>query len=981
MKALLGKNLRVFRIQVLIWAGALIAVGAAAANAGDPAYVMRNGKKVRLIKSDTELAVTFRDTEQVKGAARRLAAVGSGIVEDVPYAPHARTKILRVANTGKQRRSRVRQDTSIEAVRPVYRFEGSDIPVLSSGTIALKLEPGLDAEARAAMFRDYRVEIIEEVEGLHDVFLVRPADGEDEDEVWRAEALASDHRTQWAHPNLIRSRELRQTSVQDPYYDQQWHLNNTGSMGGQAGADINAPEAWVLSEGADVLIGVFDDSIDVDHPDLRDGYINKGHDASLQSNDDGYNDPHPKQFGDAHGTAVLGLACAQANEIGVRGVAYLSRFTASRGLMELLTEAQTASVYTFARQENVGVHINSWGNTSGINSPIVEEALITAFEEGRTIGDDAYGMVILFSSGNDGDEITAGSDYSTVPQVIGVGASTVEDRLATYSNYGPNVNVLAPSGDDFLAALATTDVEDEAGYPEIGYNRGGFTNDLEMRLELDPDGNYTKWFSGTSAACPVAAGVAALVVGRNQVLSATDVKAIMEHTCVKIAPTEANYGQATQRSATYGYGRLDAYAAVQAAEQANNNGGFTWPNLPTNLSISGTTLRWQESDFDDGRNEVGGFLVVESDNEFTFWPEDGACYDCDQSGCSPGGVCDEDNLAELPDGVSILSTGRVSEKEQNVEFTPPTGRKFFAIYARNALGRYSFGADINSDGDPWDEGSATVPGSGSDNGDTPDPIDPGLSKPAVTVFATPLEGLSPLKVTFAGNAVSSNQIDESRTAWDFDISDAVTVDANTRNAIHTYEVGAGETRTFIARLTMYDSEGNSGSASVAIKVDGGGDTSSQVGENDVNILVGVPGTPGSDVDTGTSPLDVELNIDATSLTGTLQSVLWDLGDGSTARSIVVPHTYINDTEETLVFPITATVTTATSAQSTITTVASRRITVFPSTGEDTQNGDSSLDGTGTTGVGGAAGCGIFGMIPLIVMPLSLVMLRLRRTRG
>ena len=523
MKALLGKNLRVFRIQVLIWAGALIAVGATAANAGDPSYVMRNGKKVRLIKSDTELAVTFRDTEQVKGAARRLAAVGSGIVEDVPYAPHARTKILRVADTGKQRRARVRQDTSIESVRPVYRFEGSDIPVLSSGTIALKLEPGLNAEARAAMFRDYRVEQVEEVEGLHDVFLVRSADGEVEDEVWRAEALASDYRTQWAHPNLIRPRKPRQVGIQDPFYDQQWHLNNTGSMGGQAGADINAPEAWVLSEGADVLIGIFDDGIDVDHPDLRDGYINTGHDASLQSNDDGYHDPHPKQLGDAHGTAVLGLACAQANEIGVRGVAYLSRFTASRGLMELLTEAETAGVYTFARQENVGVHINSWGNPGGPNSPIVEDALITAFNEGRTIGDDTYGMVILFASGNNGDEMPAGTDYSTVPQVIGVGASTIEDRLATYSNYGPNVNVLAPSGDDFLAAMVTTDVEDDAGYPEAGYNQGGFSNDMEMRPELDPDGNYTKWFSGTSAACPVAAGVAALVVGRNQLLSATDV--------------------------------------------------------------------------------------------------------------------------------------------------------------------------------------------------------------------------------------------------------------------------------------------------------------------------------------------------------------------------------------------------------------------------------------------------------------------------
>ena len=419
---------------------------------------------------------------------------------------------------------------------------------------------------------------------------------------------------------------------------------------------------------------------------------------------------------------------------------------------------------------------------------------------------------------------------------------------------------------------------------------------------------------------------------------------------------------------------------MTAANQAVNNGGYTWPNLPESLSISGDTLIWYEAEFDEGRDEVDEFLAVESDSEFAFWPEDGACYDCEQGGCSPGGVCDEDNLADLPNGVSILALGRGGDRRQSVDFTPPTGRKFFAVYARNALGRYSFGADINSDGDPWDAGSATVPGSGSSGGDDPDPIDPSLNKPAVTVFATPLEGDSPLRVTFAGNAVSSNPIDDTRTAWDFDISDAITVDATTRNAIHTYEVGAGEERTFIARLTMYDSEGNSGSASVAIKVSGGGDSSGQVGDNDVSILVGVPGTPGSDVDSGVAPLEVELSIDATSVSGSFQSVLWDLGDGSIAHSQAVPHTYENDTDETLVFPVTATVTIATSAQTTITLVASRRITVYPSTGTSNQNGNTNLNGTGTQGEGGAVGCGILGTIPLIVMPLSLMLLRMRRIR-
>src|SRR4028118_1504654 len=45
-------------------------------------------------------------------------------------------------------------------------------------------------------------------------------------------------------------------------------LNNTGQTGGTPDADIDAPEAWNIQKGNNVLIGVIDTALDYTHPDL-----------------------------------------------------------------------------------------------------------------------------------------------------------------------------------------------------------------------------------------------------------------------------------------------------------------------------------------------------------------------------------------------------------------------------------------------------------------------------------------------------------------------------------------------------------------------------------------------------------------------------------------------------------------------------------------------------------------------------------------
>jgi len=970
-----------FRLLGIALGALFTSVPAGAGVGDDRVYVMPDGQRVPLSKSADEYGVVLHSCDDAEACAKRLSAEGQGTLESFKWAPHARVKLLRVRETSAARKTAIRKDRAVQDVRPIYRFEGWDAPAVSTGTIAAKLRPDVSDADRVQLWAAHGVAKAEPVFGQPLVFRLTPV-GEDDDEVLLAEVLSRDARVLWAQPNFRRAVVTRQVTPLDPLYRLQWHLNNTGQAGGTVGADIDVLEAWSATGGENVLIGMFDDSCDVDHEDLRDNYSGIGHDATLEFNAEGADDPRPKEFGDRHGTAVMGLAAARSNNLGGRGVAHLAKFTASRGLTDLISEVEVARVFTFARQENVDVHINSWG-FFGPDPAVVVDSLDLAFREGRNKGDldgdgddDPLGMVIVFASGNQGSLLQPGFELAMLPQVIGVGASNDEDERASYSNYGTGIDVIAPGGDLFGALLlVTTDNTDSSGNIDHGYNVGGLAADQFNVLEVEPTGAYTGFFNGTSAACPIAAGVAALVLSVNPMLSATDVRLILEHTADKVSPTDAAYNNVTSRSLTYGYGRINAGSAVTAAQETLTNGGRTWPDRPGDLSIEGLSIRWTQN---IGTDE---FLVVQSENEFEFIPVDGECYADGQLGCAGA------SLRPLPAGVDVLKSGcrlTCSDSEipscdagdaQCVNFNVPAqGKKwFFGVFARSVIGRYSHGVAADSNGLVTDSGD--VVGGGDPGGST---IPPG-GGPAVNISVSPLEGDSPLTVAFNGNAVSAVAIDESRTAWDFNVNDSDTSpDATTRSASHTYVVASQVIRTFVARLTMYDIEGRAGWSEVAIRVQGSADGDSDDTEStgDVRIIVGVPGTPGSDVDGGTSPFSVKLSVDASKMTGTLQSVVWDLGDGTRWSSLEVSHTYINETQVAWRLPITATVTTVSGA-TTLNTSATRIISIQPGSA-DADPDDPDLPGTTPGGDGGAATpCSGVGMLPLIFMLTSLLWLRRR----
>lgn len=967
---------------------ALIGVFGAASSAAlaqDGRWVTPDGRKYDLSRSRTELAVKMRSCEPQDDCATRLEAEGFGKLQPFKRAPFAEYKVLEGTRTDKASVERLSRDPAIEEVQNIYRFAGSDSLLVGTKTIVVKIQRGMTLDQSRALWRDFGIVEAVAVEGQPFVYTVGVPDGEDE--LHLAEALADDPRTQWAQPNFRREIEKHQLNIADQYFSQQWHLNNTGQLGGTAGADIDAPEAWAIATGNGVIVGLFDDAVDVDHEDLRDNYIGTGQDVTLAPTADGADDPRPKRsefFGvNRHGTATMGVMVARANNRGGRGVAFNARFTASRGLKNLPTDGQIASAFIFARNQDVDVHNNSWSMGSTPDPAVIADALAVTFATGRNLGDldgdgddDPLGMPIFFSAGNAPFAFEEGTYLAALPFVMAIGASTDRDQRWEESSFGPTMSVLAPASGG-AAQIFTTDNADTSDIDQ-GYNIGEIAGLLG---EIDQTGNYTRRFGGTSASSPIAAGVAALMLSANPNLTATDVRLVIEHTADRIEPLVAQYDTITSRSQTHGYGRINAggagekIGAVEAAQQALSNGGHTWPDRALDLQVGASTVEWIQG------SDTSEFLVVQSNNPFGFIPADGSCYDPAQSNCTS-------DLRSLPAGVSVLAVGCGLDCGSNSGacelgapqcVTLPQG-KFMAVYARNTIGRYSFGVAFDSAGN--------VEGAGrfvdlTAIDEVAIPTGPPASRPEVTISVTPKEGQSPLTVNFRGNALSSVPIDETRTAWDFDRGTPPDVDAVSRNASNVYEAPDGQTRVFVARLTMYDTNGTPGSAEIAITVHGKGQGSGgggSGGSGSARIIVGLPSTPDSDVSGGRSPFSVVLSVDASSLTGTLQGISWDLGDGARSNGLTVPHTYINEGTTSIRIPITATITTVTSPTTTINTVATRFITVDPgdpSSGSG-DPGECELPGTCAGGPGGSANpCGFGALLPVTFILLTLTLVRRR----
>ncbi|MBW2409441.1 MAG: S8 family serine peptidase, partial [Deltaproteobacteria bacterium] len=375
-----------------------------------------------------------------------------------------------------------------------------------------------------------------------------------------ANQLSESGRVSFAYPNWLRTRVTR-AIPNDALFPNQWHLNNTGQGNGTPGEDVNITAVWDTFQGsADEVIAIVDDGLEIGHEDLAANVL------ANQSWDYLGNDPDPT--GGAHGTSCGGVAAARGfNLIGVSGAAPLAGLVGFR-LLGADTDTNEADALTRSNGL-IDIYSNSWGPADDGRrlagpGPLTESALQSGVANGR----GGLGSIFVWAGGNGYDTDNANYDgYANSRYTIAVAASTNSGVRSAYSEKGANILLNSPSNGGTLD-ITTVDRTGTDGY--------------------DP-GNYTGTFGGTSSAAPLVSGIIALMIEANANLSWRDIQHILIETAEKNDPTDADW---TTNAAgypinhKYGFGRIDALAAVSAAFNWASAGnevttqGSSSPNLP-----------------------------------------------------------------------------------------------------------------------------------------------------------------------------------------------------------------------------------------------------------------------------------------------------------------------------------------------------------------------------------------------------------------
>ncbi|RNC79971.1 MAG: T9SS C-terminal target domain-containing protein [Balneola sp.] len=334
----------------------------------------------------------------------------------------------------------------------------------------------------------------------------------------------------WQDQNWVKSISydyIANISLQnDPFYQNQYYLKNTGQFGGTSGIDINYEAAWELvSEYSDdILVAVIDDGLEP-HNDLEDQFGNSriigGYTPATNGNG------APALNTDYHGVAVAGIIGASRNNNLIRGISPDVEFLSVNIFAPNTTESDIAAGIIWAVDNGARVINNSWGaNVPGFYSITIVNAINYAINNDVTV---------VFSSGNDG--------YVTFPSnvagVITVSAIDNDGNISSYVGSGSEIDFVAPSGEpNGVGNVYTLDREGSSG---------------------ESNTDYLTDFGGTSATAPQVSGVIALMLSIDPSLTRTEILNILSNTA-------EDYGS-TGKDNIYGYGLINATAALYQVER------------------------------------------------------------------------------------------------------------------------------------------------------------------------------------------------------------------------------------------------------------------------------------------------------------------------------------------------------------------------------------------------------------------------------
>ncbi len=443
---------------------------------------------------------------------------------------------------------KLRKKSSVEVGSHIYHTEGSSKPIIPTGEIFIIFHEGTNEEEQMIVLDEYKLDLIERRTSNR---IIAKVTKNSSNPLKVAAAMEQYPLVKSAEPDLdVPLDNYDFLEPEDELYTHQWHLENPGFVVDfnrtlKKGADAKVVDAWkrLGNYGSDkIKVAIIDNGIDLSHPDFE-GKIVDQFDLWSQSSDVLQGDP---SF--THGTPCASVAIAGRNGTGIVGAAPNAQFVPISGTSYSLRS--TEQMFQYCIDKKVDVVSCSWGSTDprfDLNT-LKKDAISKAVKEGR----NGKGTVVCYAVGNEGLDYI--SFYAAHPDVIAVGACTSQDEHAFYSNQGMELDVVAPSNGDWPITAARA-------WWDQGLN--GIEGDFKFWRDGQNRSSQHKHFGGTSSACPLVAGICALVLSANPDLSAKQVKEIICRTADKIGdPSEYDD---RGHSKKFGYGRVNADKAVAEA--------------------------------------------------------------------------------------------------------------------------------------------------------------------------------------------------------------------------------------------------------------------------------------------------------------------------------------------------------------------------------------------------------------------------------
>ncbi|RPH25543.1 MAG: hypothetical protein EHM93_19920, partial [Bacteroidales bacterium] len=566
-------------------------------------------EKIYLNELDNKLIVRYK---QNKGFDKKRISLYSELSGKlIVWKDDSTCVITFSANEKVLFKGKLQTQVDVKSCNPVYAIN-TGLEMGTTDEFLVKFNENVSLKDIQKLHKKYDVEVVKTTDLYQ---LIKVPAGSDALEI--ANSYQESGLARFSQPNFICEMELHQVIPNDPYFANQFALNNTGQVftdghSGTIDADIDAPEAWSITQGnSNITIAVLDQGLTSDHPDLPNTRQVRLNGSNFADGDP--NNPSPTGNGN-HGNACAGtIGAAQNNNQGISGVAPNCKIMPVRIFNSDgsgITPQRLADAITFARQNGAQIISNSWGyNSDNPNlQPVIRDAIIAATTQGR----NGLGCIVVFSAGNniENNGFVHFPSNVNVSGVLTVGASDRYDLKAYYSPLGnPSssnnqlIDIVAPSHRAYSCQIATEtfegwaiDIPDNAGYNPVHENDCGSLPGIGTILPNAGTGylSYTGRFGGTSYSCPQVAGVAALVLSINPNLSQQQVFDILTSTADKVGGYSYTNGFCNE----LGYGRLNACHAISKAVTtiasivgstlicSSSSATFSVNNLPSVCTIS-----------------------------------------------------------------------------------------------------------------------------------------------------------------------------------------------------------------------------------------------------------------------------------------------------------------------------------------------------------------------------------------------------------